>query len=109
MRNPAGLILAALAGLVVSACGGGGTPQLERATFEDVMVALRTAQLETDSAGFAGRRGQILDSAGVTDSLLLGFVRAHAADVRFMSEVWESIDGRVNARAEAGPDTVMHR
>jgi hypothetical protein len=111
MRSRAGLILAALAGLVVSACGGGGAPQLDRATFEDVMVALRTAQQETDSAGFDGRRVQILDSAGVTDSLLLGFVRAHATDVRFMSEVWESIDGRVNGRSrdEAGADTVMHR
>lgn len=105
------LIPAALAALALSACGRAPASGLDREVFEQVMVDLRRAELETDSAGFEVRRDAILKAAGVADSLLLGFVRAHASDLEYMVDVWESIDRRVNGSVggEAAVDTLSRR
>lgn len=94
---------AALAALLLSACGGGTKAPMSRETFETVIADLRAAELQTDSAGFEARRAQILGAAGVTDSLLLEFVRAHEGDLEFMTDVWVAIDRRVNAPPGGDP------
>jgi hypothetical protein len=90
---------AAVAVLLLGGCGGGPEAPLARETFESVMVELRRAAKQ-DSAGFEARRAEILKAAGVTDSMLLGFVRAHREDLEYMTGIWEAADRRLNGPPE---------
>jgi hypothetical protein len=96
--------------LLAGACGGRGAGPIDPQVFEDAMVQLRLAEPGADSAEFAARRQNILDSLGLTDSVLYAFVAAHETDPEFMAEVWEAIDVRVNAPPPgAESDTVEGR
>jgi hypothetical protein len=76
---------------------------MDRETFVHVMAELRDASRSTsDAALFDARRREILEQAGVTDSMLLSFVRTFAADAEYMAAVWDSVDARVNPRDRAG-------
>lgn len=73
-------------------------PELATETYIDVMVALRRAQTyETTPAEFAARRAEILREAGVTDSVLVQWARAHGGDVTLLAAVWDSINARLMA------------
>jgi len=81
---------------------------MERDTFVRVMAELRDAgRALSDTSQFDARRREILDEAGVTDSMLMAFVRVHAANAAYMAEVWDSVDARVNPREFiSDPDTI---
>lgn len=100
------LIVWLATGMLAAACGNEPEAPIDRQTFEDVMVELRKAVEDADSAAFAERRREILESAGVTDSALLAFVRIHEVDLEYMAEVWESIDARVNELDADESDTL---
>ena len=87
--------------LTVAACGGRSpTTPLDREAFIEVMIELRTAAREfRDPSAFDSRKAQILTDAGITDSTLMQFVRAHRDDPEYMSEIWERIDQQVNPPA----------
>jgi hypothetical protein len=91
----------ALIGLcvLISACQGGDpTAPIERDEFIEVMVELRLAAREfTDPSAFDSRKAEILVAAGVTDSTLIQFARAHQRDPAYMSSIWEIVDERVNS------------
>lgn len=104
-----GIIVWLTVALAAVACGGSPDTPIDRQTFEDVMVELRQAVEGADSVEFAERRRAILETSGVTDSVLLAFVRAHEADLDYMSQVWESIDARVNGPSANASDTLTVR
>jgi hypothetical protein len=87
--------------LAVPACSGGDpTAPIDRDAFIEVMIELRLAAREfRDPSAFDSRKDQILADAGVSDSTLMRFVRAHQDDPEYMSEIWERIDEQVNPPA----------
>lgn len=90
------LLVAALVGLV--ACGS-STPEgvIDRETFIQAYVDLRVAALDTDSSRLAAAdRERILDDLGITGEDLLDFVRAHAAELEYMREVWNEVELRLD-------------
>lgn len=97
------LVLALVLGAAFGCSPETGVPSIDRSTYVDVMVALRVADNETSSeTEFLQRREQILQEAGVTDSMLVQWVRAHGGDIRFMAELWDSINARLNAGEQEG-------
>lgn len=101
------ILLTAL--LLAASCGPRAPEVMDREAFIDVMVQLRRAELEAEgAAAFTARRDEILDAAGVTDSMLVAFSRAHGLDAEYMAAVWDSIDtvvNEVNLDGELSPDT----
>jgi hypothetical protein len=78
---------------------------MDRDSFVRVMVELRQAERTLkDSIAFDERRRAILRESGVTDSMLIGFVRAYQSDAEYMTSVWDTIDARLNPTLS--PDTV---
>jgi alkylhydroperoxidase family enzyme len=93
-------LLAALLVAGVASCRGDQAPatSISEARFIEVVVALRYAAASTGSpAEFETRREEILRQAGVTDELLLEFVRARGQDVAGMRAVWDTIAARRRA------------
>jgi len=89
------------------ACGPSEPGGLDRDKFIDVIVELRKAAREyPDSATFDVHKTAILAEAGVTDSVLTEFIRIHNADTRYMAEIWETVDQRVNPTPGQAADTV---
>jgi hypothetical protein len=89
---------AAVGVLLLSACRAGSAPvePMPRATFVEVIVALRRAANETTSQPeFETRKASILEKAGVTEAELLEYVRAHERDIEMMASVWDSIEVRL--------------
>jgi hypothetical protein len=83
------------------ACGRSSTEPIARETFIDVIVDLRAAHRTTDSPeAFEAKRTEILERAGVTDSLLVEFVRAHGRDTGLLSALWDTINVRLLERAD---------
>jgi hypothetical protein len=98
--------VALVSGLLImtGGCGPPAAAPIGRDEFIDVMVELRkAAQQHRTEVAFDARKAVILRAAGVTDSALLAFVRAHEADPAFMSSVWEAIDARVNLPPDSLP------
>jgi hypothetical protein len=91
------LVLAAVFALVD--CGDGApVGPIPRVTFIQVVAELRRAAMEASSEeDFQARKERILSDAGVTDSLLVEYVRVHGGRLEHMAEVWDSIDVRVQA------------
>ena len=78
-------------------CEPAVTAPMDSDAFVRVMVELREAERTTaDSLAFDAKRREILERAGVTDSMLYGFVRAHRSETEFMSSIWDTIDARLN-------------
>jgi hypothetical protein len=97
------ILSAAVLGAAFACSADDGAPAIEPSTYVDVMVALRQADDRTLSeAEFVERREKILQEAGVTDSMLVRWARAHGEDVRFMAELWDSINARLNAAEQEG-------
>jgi len=93
-------ILAVLA-LVATGCTDATSGPVSRDAFIDVMVELRqAAHAVRDSTVFALRRDSILRAHGVTDSMLVEYVRRSSADVRLMAEIWDTIDARLATPAD---------
>ena len=99
---------ALVCGLLIGGCAQGPVAPIDRDTFVRVMAELRDAgRAMSDTSLFDARRRAILEEAGVTDSMLMGFVRVHAANAAYMAEVWDSVDARVNPdRFISEPDTI---
>jgi hypothetical protein len=95
--------------LLLSGCGSEPIAPIDRDTFVQVMAELRDAgRTLSDTSAFDARRREILDAAGVTDSMLMAFVRIHAPNAEYMAEVWDSVDARVNPREFVSePDTIV--
>lgn len=118
VRYSAGLILA----LLLSACGGEPDPSsaetgLTRAEFIEVMVALRTAEIdlqlrfERDSvieARFEPVRDAILSSRGITAGQLHAFIDRHP-DLEYQETLWDTISERLKRARdyEPGPEPVL--
>jgi hypothetical protein len=95
--------------VLAQGCGPEAPAVMERGKFIDVIVELRRAEHEgVQVAQFEVRRDEILEEAGVTDSMLVEFARVHGRDAEFMAAVWDSIDRVVNNvvpdDAEIDPD-----
>jgi len=93
--------LGALVVAVSTALAGCGSPTpegvIDREAFIDAYVELRIAALETDSSKVAATdRDAILADIGVTEDDMLAFVRAHAADLEFMRDVWNEVELRMD-------------
>lgn len=77
-------------------CGDAPSEPISRDAFIDVIIALRqAADGVRDSAVFAARRDEILRAHGVSDSMLIQYVRRHSRDVQMMAEIWDTIDARL--------------
>lgn len=97
MRRQAGLaFLVALA----AACADRSPPRtVDREVFIEAYVDLRLAALRApDFVVSPEQRAQILERHGVDAEELLAFARAYGGDVEFMSEVWNEVERRLEAR-----------
>ncbi|HSH45923.1 MAG TPA: hypothetical protein VK966_08710 [Longimicrobiales bacterium] len=110
LSPPLRRILASIAVVpfLLAACGGQAdqpeTPLTDQ-EFVEVIVALRTAEMELpegDSADvrFQERRAEILERHGTTPEELREFVRLKAADLPGMTELWDTISTRLRTEAE---------
>jgi hypothetical protein len=60
------------------------------------MVELRRAAREAAGGGdFTTLKQEIMARHGVTDSMLVAWVRRRAGDVEQMSAIWDTIDARL--------------
>lgn len=79
-------------------------PVMSRDTWVDVVVALRRASLEGLSIEeFEARKTEILAQAGVTDSMLVAYVRSQptASD---LAELWERVNEKLDAEDAEGEE-----
>ena len=118
VRNRWSLLLA----LLVAACGGEPDPAssdtaLTRAEFIDVVVALRTAEIDLrhrfdeDSvieARFEPLREAILSSRGITAEQLHAFIDRHG-ELDYQEALWDTISERLKRARdyEPGPEPVL--
>lgn len=81
------------------ACGGEAEPvTIDRATFVDAYVELRSAALRRGLSGVDGPlRDSVLREAGVTEEELLTFAEVHGGDLEFMQEVWTDVSLRLDS------------
>jgi hypothetical protein len=62
-----------------------------------VSVQLRKASQNVSSAAeFDAKKAEILAKAGVTDSLLMEFVRVQRGNEKSLALLWDSINARLN-------------
>lgn len=81
------------------ACGEEAEPAtIDRATFVDAYVELRSAALRRGLSGVDGPlRDTVLRDAGVTEEQLLTFAEVHGDDLDFMQEVWTDVSIRLDS------------
>ncbi len=89
--------------LVAPGCSrDASAPPIAPETFVDVMVQLRRAhELDITADQFAARRDAILRDAGVTDSMLVQWIRAQGSDVAQLSALWDTINARLTASEDS--------
>jgi hypothetical protein len=63
--------------------------------FVAVVTELREAAALSEPGEWDGRKREILDAAGVTDSMLVAYVRRHGGQLPQMLEVWDSVAERL--------------
>jgi hypothetical protein len=113
-------LILAMVGLSAGSCrqdptGRDGT--LRASEFVDIIVAIRTAELEAQAGelgddveeAFARRKAEILDRHNATEADLHEFMEHHYAQPGLMSAVWDSIAHRLRTPAtleEGRPDIV---
>ncbi|MBI4409508.1 MAG: hypothetical protein HY561_07345 [Gemmatimonadetes bacterium] len=72
---------------------------LSRQTFIEAYVALRQAERDAPTPQeFEARKRTALARLGVTPEELLRFAEVHGQDIRYMSEVWDSVEARLAAQ-----------
>lgn len=73
-----------------------GTPPIDRETFIDTYVALRTEAMRWEGTRVpAAERDRILAEKGVTAEDLRGFIEVHGRNVPYMSLVWAEVESRL--------------
>jgi hypothetical protein len=104
-------LLIALLG--AAACGSDPEPvTIDRATFVDTYVALRTAALQRGNAAVDGPlRDTVLRESGVSEEQLVTFAEVHGADFDFMRGVWTEVSARLDSISfrPPGPDAADGR
>ncbi|MBW3534721.1 MAG: hypothetical protein KY453_05810 [Gemmatimonadetes bacterium] len=102
------LILLAAAAAGSGACGAGEPPQAEtipRETFIATYVDLRKASLEGPGGPIDdGERQRVLEAHGVSEDDLLRFADVHGDDPRYMRELWDEIERRL--QGPPPPDSI---
>jgi hypothetical protein len=91
-------LLSVLLVTVAAVCGCArdtDTTGLPQRRFIEVIVELRRAAQDGETAQFAARKQQILEKAGVTEEQLRAYVKTHERDLEHMAAVWESINVRL--------------
>ena len=82
------------------ACSGSdtGADTIDRETFISTYVDLRAAALRRDSREITDEeRDSILGEYGVTEDELLSFAEVHGREVPFMQDLWDEVEGRLDA------------
>jgi hypothetical protein len=97
--------LVALALLQGSGCRGPEAPDaLDRETFIEVWVELRSAAAGTTGAVSDRDRARILEARGVSEDELVRFVEVHGDESEYMSALWNEVLERLEQGAPP-PDT----
>ncbi|HUE77388.1 MAG TPA: hypothetical protein VMM83_05555 [Longimicrobiales bacterium] len=81
--------------LAASACRAPTDEGLTQETFVAVLTELREAAALSEAGEWDARKREILDAAGVTDSMLVAYVRRHGDRLPHMLEVWDSVAERL--------------
>lgn len=84
----------------VFACGGdtseAGT--IDHETFVATYVELRASALRNDPREITdSARARILEEHGTTEDELLMFAEVHGRDVAYMRDLWDEVEGRLDA------------
>ena len=90
-----------LIAVLLPACDRSTTPPdtggLSRDQFIEVFIALRNAKKNAlTPADFEEQKRQILARAKITEAQFKNFGQAHAEDLKFMAEVWDTIQTRLD-------------
>jgi len=102
----------AVFGLVLAsgACAQPEGPEsgsLDRATFVDAWVDLRTAALASPAREISPtERDRILAERGVTQEELLTFAEVHGSDVSYMKEIWDEVALRMRPEVPSPGDSI---
>lgn len=101
MRRLGGVLTIAL--LAAAACRAPTDEGLTQETFVTVVTELRQAAALSEPGEWEMRKREILDAAGVTDSMLVAYVRRHGARLPEMLEVWDSVAERLRPPESRSP------
>lgn len=103
------VLLLAVGLLAPAACGGGpGAGEadvLDRQTFIDTVVDLRSAALENDGVLELRRKETILSEHGVTEDQLVRFAEVHGQEASYMLAVWDEVQRRLEGTDTTGDAT----
>jgi hypothetical protein len=106
-RHRTGSWLPLLAAFLLAGCPGrdpAATGPIDREEFITIVVELRRAQAEATSRDeFEERKAGVLAEHGVSEDDVRAFVQRHGGDVRLMSEVWDSVQTRLQRPPEIPP------
>ena len=96
-----------IAAALLFACSDGSGPDapISSETFVAVVSELREAAARHggDVEGFERDKAEILERAGVTDSTLYAFVRAHRQDLGSLTAAWDSVNLRLMTPVDSAP------
>ena len=96
-----------IAAVLLLACSDGSGPDtpIPAETFVAVVSELREAAARHggDAAAFEQEKVAILERAGVTDSTLYAFVRAHRNDLGNLTAAWDSVNQRLITPVDSAP------
>ena len=92
-RRLVGVLTAAL--VAAAGCRAPTDEGLTQETFVAVVTELRQAAALSEPGEWDARKREILDAAGVTDSMLVAYVRRHGDQLPQMLEVWDSVAERL--------------
>ncbi|HSM37428.1 MAG TPA: hypothetical protein VK837_13585 [Longimicrobiales bacterium] len=92
--------------LLVTGCGGAGSPATPGGVDEDTFVGVyvelrRAAATAATDEDFVAERDRILAEFGVTEARLERFIDDHADDAAYLSDVWDRIDRTLRGELDA--------
>ena len=101
IRRLGGVLTVAL--LAAGGCRAPTDEGLTQETFVTVVAELRQASALSEPEEWEVRKREILDAAGVTDSMLMAYVRRHGDRLPAMLEVWDSVAERLRPPESRSP------
>ena len=97
-------LLALLAALAVGSACRSEDDAIDRETFIDTYVELRSTALKNPGTRITPeQRTEILAKHGVSEDDLMHFADVHGRDVDYMAEVWNEVEARLQPPAETTP------
>jgi hypothetical protein len=95
-------IALAVGTILLLGCSGNSASGLSDERFINVVVELRQAAetYRDDPDGYVARKDEILNEAGVDETVIREYVEVHGGDLQHMARIWTAINERMTEPAE---------